>query len=481
MPASEPRGVFDVPPAELEHWTREAGRFLQEWLAREPEDPVLENISGQALQAGLDTGLPRKGAEFAAVMQEFRDWIARYSRANGNPRYFAYVSASADPVGVLADALASVMNQNVTTWRSAPAAAAVEQLVLRWLDELVGFDGGGNGVLTGGGSAANFNALAMALQRAAEQGNDDRRSFTVYLSADTHLSLHKAARILGIPTANLRSITLDEHRQMRCADLAGAIADDRDNGLQPLLVVGTSGTANCGAIDPLDEIAAIARNEDLWFHIDGAYGAPAAMTTSHGWLRKAFAQADSLSLDPHKWLYAPLDIGCLLLRDPDLARRTFSESAAYTKVEQSDPLEAHAFFDYGMELSRRFRALKLWMQLKLRGSDAIAARIQEEIRLREHLDAAIAASDDFEPLGSGLSISCFRYRKPGMNDDDCNAFNRELIDRLLAQGRFLLSPTTLDGRLALRICIVNFRTRREDLDELLATLREIAALIDGED
>ena len=481
MQAGNPQGVFDIPPAELEQWTRDVGRFLQEWLAREPEDPVLENISGKALQAGLDSGLPRQGAEFTAVMQEFRDWIARYSRANGNPRYLAYVCASADPVGVLADSLASAMNQNVTAWRSAPAAATVERLVIRWLDELVGFAGGGHGILTGGGSSANFNALAMALQRAADEGHDDRRSACVYLSADTHLSLHKAARILGIPRKNLRSIAIDDHRRMRSDKLAAAIAADRDNGLHPLLVVGSAGTANCGAIDPLNDIAAIAREEHLWFHVDGAYGAPAAMTPSHGWLRECFARADSLSLDPHKWLYAPLDIGCLLLRDAELARRTFSETAAYTTVEQTDPLEAHAFFDYGMELSRRFRALKLWMQLKVRGSDAIAARIQEDIHLREHLDASIAASDDFEALGSDLSISCFRFRQAGMGEDQCNSFNRELLDRLLAQGRFLLSPTTLDGRFALRICIVNFRTRREDLDELLATLRGIASALKEND
>ena len=474
---NDSQGAFDLSVDELHDYSAAVNHFMKEWLAREPEDPILESISGQELAAGLETGLPRQGMEFDAVIQEFRDWIARYSRANGNPRYFAYVCASADPIGALADALASVMNQNVTAWRSAPAAATVERLVLSWLDELVGFNAGGHGVLTGGGSPANFNALAMALQRAAENGRDDRRQFVLYLSADTHLSLHKAGRILGIPVDNIRGIELDEARRMRSDELRKAITADRNAGLHPLMVVGSAGTANCGAIDPLDDIASIADEEQLWFHIDGAYGAPAAMTESHGWLRNAFAKADSLSLDPHKWLYAPLDIGCSLFRDADLARRTFSETAAYTTVEQTDPLEAHAFFDYGMELSRRFRALKLWMQLKFRGSNAIAARIQEDIRLREHLDASIAASDDFEAMGSDLSISCFRYRPNGMDEDTCNAFNRELLDRLLAQGRFLLSPTTLDGRFCLRICIVNFRTRREDLDELLKTLREIASTL----
>lgn len=470
---------LELDRADIDRHARAVADFIRDWLQRETQDPVVERISGAELETALDHGLPESGSDFDAVMQEFRDWVARYSRANGHPRFFAYVSASADPIGVFADALASVMNQNVTAWRSSPGAATVERIVLRWLDQLVGFDAGGHGILTSGGSAANFNALALALQHAAEHELLDRRIFTVYLSADTHLSLHKAARILGIPSGQVRGIALDEHRRMRCDLLQQAIEEDRAAGFHPLLVCGSAGTANCGAIDPLDDIAAIARKESLWFHIDGAYGAPAAMTDSHAWLKNCFASADSLSLDPHKWLYAPLDIGCLLVRDAKLAHCTFSETAAYTRVEQTDPLEAHAFFDHGMELSRRFRALKLWFQLKVRGSRQVAARIQEDIQLRKHFDALLDASPHFECLGSDLSISCFRYRDENMDETAMNDFNRTLLGALLDSGRFLLSPTELDGRFALRICIVNFRTTRADLDDLLQALTEMAAALNA--
>ncbi|MGH7058012.1 MAG: pyridoxal phosphate-dependent decarboxylase family protein, partial [Acetobacteraceae bacterium] len=325
-----------------------------EWLANEPQDPLLEHLGGKELAALFAEPPPERGLSDSALFDELRGKIVRYSRHNGHPRYFAYVSASADPAGALADLLASAMNQNVTSWRSAPAAATLERQVLRWLDELVGFDGGGHGLLLGGGSAANLHAVGAAIQRAQDdRGPVARERLVLYSSTETHLSLAKAARFLGI--GEVRALPADSARRLRPEVVRGAIAADRSAGLTPVLVAGSAGTANAGTIDPLPELADLCRDEELWFHVDGAYGAPAAMTERYDFLREGFALADSLSLDPHKWLYAPLDIGALLVRDPARLRAAYAQSAEYMSVSETDPLEGHAFWDYGMELSRRFR------------------------------------------------------------------------------------------------------------------------------
>ncbi|MGH8271879.1 MAG: pyridoxal phosphate-dependent decarboxylase family protein, partial [Gammaproteobacteria bacterium] len=380
-----------------------------EWIAAEKNDPVLERIGGAELAALFEEPPPERGMDEVTLLAELREKVLRYSRHNGHPRYLAYVCASPDPLGALTDLLASALNQNVTAWRSAPAAATVERLVLGWLDELVGFGGGGHGLLLGGGSAANLHALGAAIRWT--QDRDDgaaREQMVLYTSTETHLSLAKAARFLGI--GHLRRLTVDDERRLRPETLSAALAADRATGLHPVMVVASAGTANAGTIDPLAELAAVCRETDLWFHVDGAYGAPAAMTARYAHLREEFALADSLSLDPHKWLYAPLDIGALLVRDPARLRAAYAESSEYIAVTETAPLEDYAFWDYGMELSRRFRALKLWIMFKLRGVDVYRRAIADNIAVREYLDRRIHAEEELELLASDLSISCFRYR-----------------------------------------------------------------------
>jgi len=463
---------FEPANEEFREWLERATDFASRWLQREIHDPVLEPVHAHVLESGLRQDLPRQSGRFDDVFREFEEMVAQHCRANGHPRFFAYVSASANPAGIVAELLAAALNQNVTAWRSSPGAASIERLVLRWLDELLGFNGG-SGILTGGGSAANFNALAMAVMRAERDGMQ-RSAMTLYFSEDTHLSIAKAARVLGIDSVNLRALPLDAGRRMKLPALRETIARDRAQGNAPLLIAASAGTANCGAIDPLQEICDIAQAERMWLHIDGAYGAPAAMTKDYAWLRNAFARADSLSIDPHKWLYAPLDAGCLLFRDTETARLAFMEPAAYTTVTQTDPVEAHAFFDYGMELSRRFRALKLWFAMKLHGSDAYVHAIDANIALRRYLDACIQQDDRLQRVASELSISCFRVIRSGLDDDELNALNERVLKDVLDSQRFLLSPTTLDGKFVLRVCIVNFRTQRSDIDELLAAIVESA-------
>jgi aromatic-L-amino-acid/L-tryptophan decarboxylase len=331
---------------------------------------------------------------------------------------------------------------------------------------LVGFDGGGHGVLLGGGSAANLHALGAAVERTQRRHPDaSRERMVLYTSRETHLSLAKAARFLGV--GHVRSLPVDPARRLQPDTVRAALAIDREGGLIPMMVAGSAGTANAGSIDPLVELAAVCRETGVWFHVDGAYGAPAAMTAAYAFLREGFAQADSMSLDPHKWLYAPFDTGVLLVRDPQWLRDAYSETSEYITVTETEPLESHAFWDYGMELSRRFRALKLWIMFKLRGVDVYRRAIADNIAVREYLDQRVQADAELELLASDLSISCFRYRPADADAPSLDRINAAIQSRLMATGDIILSPTMLDGRYSLRICIVNFRTRRADMDWLV--------------
>jgi glutamate/tyrosine decarboxylase-like PLP-dependent enzyme len=293
---------------------------------------------------------------------------------------------------------------------------------------------------------------------------------------------------LGISKKHIRLIAVDDARRIRLDALAQQIRDDVVHGLWPTAVCASAGTANTGTIDPLEAVADLCTDLAvelglglrLWFHIDGAYGAPAVITDEYAWMARAFCRADSLSLDPHKWLFAPIDVGCLLLRDEAIAKATFSWDSEYTKVIETDPIEKYAFFDHGLEMTRRFRGLKVWSILKARGAAGLRAAIAGNIRVRAHLDARVAAEPRLESLGSDLSISCFRYQPATeCSPSALNQLNQTILETIVAEGNAFMSPTTLDGRYALRICIVNFRTREQDVDFLLDEVLRVGALADG--
>jgi glutamate/tyrosine decarboxylase-like PLP-dependent enzyme len=457
---------LDMSPGQFRQLGGELLELAAQWLADEASAPVLRRCSGVDLAGMFEQAPPEEGIDDAALLAELRDKVLRYSRHNGHPRQFAHVCASPDPLGALADLLASTINQNITAWRSSPAAVTVERQVLRWLDALVGFGGAGHGLLLGGGSAANLHVLGAAVDRTLRRHPEATREHLVlYTSRETHLSLAKAARFLGV--GHVRALPVDVERRLLPATLRAALGQDRDNGLIATMVAASAGTANAGSIDPLVELAAVCRDAGAWFHVDGAYGAPAALTPAYAFLREGFAQADSLSIDPHKWLFAPFDTGVLLVRDPQWLRAAYSETSEYINVTETDPLESHAFWDYGMELSRRFRALKLWIMFKLRGVAAYRRAIADNIALREYLDQRVLGEGELELLASDLSISCFRYRPAGADAAALDRINAAIQSRLLATGEVTLSPTTLDGRYSLRVCIVNFRTRRADIDWLV--------------
>ena len=426
---------------------------------------------------GKDEGPPENGLGEAALAV-LAD-VSAHSRAQ-NGRFFGYVQGTAEPVAALGDFVASVLNQNMTAWRSSPAGVTIERTVVCWLAEAIGCNGF-SGTLTGGGSAANLMALAMARESkipANDRGLWGPEKVIVYASGQVHMSIPKAVAMLGIGRENLRSIPCDEGYRMLPSALDRAIAQDKSHGHKPLAVVASAGTVNTGSIDPLAEIAGIARAHDLWLHIDGAYGALAAIAVPEKF--RGLREADSISLDPHKWLFQPLDCGCLLYRDPEVARTAFTYTGAYAKQLSSDPVEGFAFFEESMELSRRFRALKLWLSLRFHGLRAFRDAIRLNLDQAQRLAAAVKARAELELVGPvELSAVCFRHLvSDRAREDERNHFNLELLKKMVSRGNVYLSNAELKGQFCLRACIVNHLTTDEDIDrvvpETLAAAAEIA-------
>jgi aromatic-L-amino-acid decarboxylase len=428
-------------------------------------------VTAQATAGALAEPLPEQGLKAAAL--DALPGVLSLSRPPG-PRFFGYVLGSGEPVAALADLLASVLNQNVTAWRSAPAAVTLERHLVHSLAGLLGCHGFG-GSLCAGGSPANLMGLAMAREARLPANECGARPGVLYASSEVHMSIPKAVALLGLGRDNLRLIPTDEHYRMRVEELRAAISVDRAAGRQPFAVIASAGTVNTGSIDPLVDVAAVCREQGLWLHVDGAYGALAALA-----IPEKFAgldAADSLSLDPHKWLYQPLDCGMLLFRDTSIARRAFSFSGDYAKSLEPDPVEAFAFFDESLELSRRFRALKLWLSLRYHGLGAFRSAIRADLEHARQLATLLSASAALELLAPvELSAVCFRVRH-GTTRAEANALNAAVLQRVIARGRVYLSNATLGGRFALRACFVNHRTTPSDVQEIvsevLAAAREL--------
>ena len=456
---------LSVSDAEFRALAARVSELAAQYLAGIDRMPAFPKTSGELTEKLFAQPLPEKGLGAAAL--DTLPKVAEHARPE-NGRFFGYVLGSGEPVAALGDFFASVLNQNVTAWRSGPAAVTVERAVVRGLAEAIGCQGF-TGSLCGGGSAANLMGLAMAREAKLPANEQGAKAGVAYASQEVHMSIPKALALLGIGHANLRLIEVDDEFQMKPAALRAAIAADKKAGKQPLAVVATAGTVNTGAIDPLREIAAIACEHGLWLHVDGAYGALAAMAAPEKFA--GLSEADSLSLDAHKWLYQPVDCGCLLFRNPAAAQRAFSHTGDYAKSLTADPIEGFVFFEESMELSRRFRALKLWLSLRYHGLAAFRESIREDLRLAQRLAARIRKEPQLELLAPvPLSAVCFRVR--ALDD----AGNARVLKKMIERGRVYLSNATIRGAFALRACIVNHRTTEADVDavveETLAVTKE---------
>ncbi|MCA1566598.1 MAG: aminotransferase class V-fold PLP-dependent enzyme [Acidobacteria bacterium] len=504
---------LDITDEAFAHLAARAVELVSDHFRRVSASPVLKHTTARKLAAQFDAPLPVAPDPLDEVFADCRR-IFEGSRHSGHPRFFGYVASPSTPVGAFADLIASALNQNVPAWRSSPAATHVEHTVVGWLAALINYAQGAGGLLTSGGSMANLNALYVAHRtksRAAESGGDGddaagatsraldvsqkglwhaARPATIYVSDQAHMSIAKAADILGLGREQVRVVESDENFRMDTRRLRERIERDLSDNFQPCCVVASAGTVNTGAVDPLSEIARVAREYGLWFHVDGAYGALAAVDPSKRTLFAGLTEADSVALDPHKWLYTPVDCGCLLFRDAAQVRAAWAGSEAdYIKIFEETEEESFAFFDYGVELSRRFRALKIWLLLRYYGARAIAAAITEDNELAAYFGACVEAAEDFELLAPvELSICCFRYVPPGARlrlasageaerariEGELDELNGRILRAVQRGGRAYVSNASLRGRFALRACIVNFRTTRRDIEATFDIIRDAA-------
>ena len=453
--------ALDISPEEFHSLAVQITDLATRFLTALPTLPSFPSVSGQQTRERFGEPLPESGLKGAAL-GKLEEVVAMIRPPS--PRFYGYVLGSGEPVAALADLLASILNQNVTAWRSSPAAVAIEKQVIAWLAAAVGCSGF-SGSLCSGASAANLMALAMARDAKLSGAESGTRAAIVYASSEVHMSIPKAVALLGLGRENLHLVPCDGSWRMDVGALQAAIERDTAAGGKPIAVIATAGTVNTGAIDPLESIAAVSRRHDLWLHIDGAYGALAALASPDR--LRGLAQADSLSLDPHKWLYQPVDCGALLYRSAAAARAAFSQTGEYARSFGSDPIETFAFFEESMELSRRFRALKLWLSMRYHGAEAFRTAIRSDLQHAADLAAMIGNTADLELLAPvELSAVCFRYRRAAM-EKDLDRVNAAILKRVIERGRIYLSNASIAGRFALRACFVNHRTTDSDVAEIV--------------
>jgi aromatic-L-amino-acid/L-tryptophan decarboxylase len=488
---------LDPPPDEIRRVAHAAVELMAEYLGGIRDRRLYPRTSSREIRDQLDCSLPEEATNFYQLLEAIRKPLLGFSRHNGHPRMFGYVQAPGTAIAAIADLVASTLNANLTAWRSAPAAVEMERLTIDWIKQIIGFDSNAGGLFVSGGSMANMAGLAAARRAKAppeisSQGAQScSRALRVYASEEVHHSVAKAAALLGIGRDNIRMIAVDEDYKINLNALVSAIEQDRAAGHLPICVVANAGTVATGAFDPIAQIAEIAQRFDLWLHVDGAYGGFAALAGSARDLFASIAEADSVALDPHKWLYLPVDCGCILYKDPESARATFAHDAEYTRVIGQGADEAFAFWDYGPELSRRFRALKVWMLLKGVGLHPLGEAIEKDLKCARHFEKLVQTSEDFEMLAPvELSIFCFRHlpselrsipadeKKRRVREEKLDHHNERLLLALQHDGSSYVSNARLRGRFALRGCVMNYRTTLHDMEILLADLRRLARDLD---
>jgi glutamate/tyrosine decarboxylase-like PLP-dependent enzyme len=435
--------------------------------------------------------LPAAGTAAAALLPDTARLLFDHSLFNGHPRFMGYITSSAAPIGALAEMLAASVNPNVGGWELSPVASEIEAQTVRWVAELVGYPAGCGGLLVSGGNMANFGCFlagrrAMLGESARMEGIPrDGAALRVYTSAGTHTWIQKACDLFGLGTDAIRWIPTDAAQRMRTDLLRERIREDLARGDRPIMVVGTAGSVSTGAVDPIRELALICREHRLWFHVDGAYGAPAAVLPDAPDDLLALALADSLAVDPHKWLYAPIEAGCVLVREPHRLSEAFGYAPAYYRFDTEGEEPPINYHELGPQNTRGFRALKVWLGLRQAGREGYVRMIGDDCRLAEALHGHVAAHPELEAATLGLSIATFRYvprdlRGAAAAEPYLNALNETLLARLKLGGEIFVTNAVLDGRFLLRACIVNFRTTDADVAAIPTIVARAGRAVDAE-
>jgi glutamate/tyrosine decarboxylase-like PLP-dependent enzyme len=458
-----------------------------------PIGPVTRDESPAAVRDAFDLlgSLPEMGTDPEPLLEETAQFLFAHSLFNGHPRFFGYITAPPTPIGILGDFLAAAVNPNVGAWTLSPAATEIESQTVRWIAEFIGYPVDCGGLLLSGGNMANFVCFLAARTAKADWNVRERgvsgdlgHRLRVYCSGETHTWIQKAADLGGLGTESIRWIATDGKRRMDVAALRHQIEADTSAGDVPFLVVGTAGSVSTGAVDPLPEISALCKEYGIWFHVDGAYGGFAAAVPQAPDDLRALSQADSVAVDPHKWLYAPLEAGCALVRQPEALRATFAYHPPYYHFEE----RVTNYVDYGPQNSRGFRALKVWLALKHAGAAGYRKMIEDDIRLSQAMAKAVSRHAELQFMTQDLSITTFRYVPRDLRTKlteprvelHLDALNRDLVDRLQRGGETFVSNAVVGGHYVLRACIVNFHTVQTDVEAVPDIVARIGRTVDAE-
>ena len=438
-----------------------------------------------------DDRFPGEGRSADELLAEVAPLLFDNSLHNGHPRFLGYISASAAPVGALADMLAAALNANVAKWDLSPVASEIESRVLRWIAELISYPEEAAGIMTSGGNVANLTGFLAARRVKApwnirKQGlGADCPRLTAYASMETHTWIEKAADVSGIGLDNIRWIDTDAEQRLCLDSLRDRVRRDRANGAYPFIVVATAGTISTGAVDPLPELAAFCSEEGMWLHVDAAYGGPAACLPEAPADLRALRLADSVATDPHKWLHTPIEAACILTRDPDALRETFGFRPDYYNFD-ADAEGCVNFYEHGLQNSRGFRALKAWLCIRQAGLAGIRSSIRDDIALAGKFFDAVDRLPDFEAHSINLSITTFRYKPSNLPAGDpavdayLDALNAAIVNDVQRSGKAFISNAVVAGTYLLRVCVVNFRTTEKDIQDAVALVRDTAARLDRE-
>lgn len=483
---------LDMPAEEF----RQIGHSLVNQIA-----DFLSSIRGQSVtpgespstvrqSLGSEDHLPETGQDAGKILDRAARLMFNHSLFNGHPRFFGYITSSAAPIGMLGDLLAAAANPNLGSWTLAPMATEIESQTIRWIAELIGFPADCGGLLVSGGNMANFVGVLAARTakapydvRALGLDHPSAKHMRMYASSETHTWLQKAADLFGFGTDSIRWIPTDKNQRIDLSALRAAIDNDLKSGDHPFMVVGTAGSVSTGVTDSLPQLSELCHEYDLWFHVDGAYGGLAAAAPSAPDDLKALSLADSVAIDPHKWLYAPLEAGGVLVRDPETLRNAFSYHPPYYHFGE----EVLNYVDFGMQNSRGFRALKVWLALQQVGRQGYAEMIEDDIRLAEVMYHEVDKHPELEAFTRNLSITTFRFVPKDLRDrvgsekveTYLNELNRELLEKVETSGEAFVSLAMLNGTFLLRACIVNFRTSLEDIEAIPDIVARLGREVDS--
>lgn len=473
---------LDVSPQQFQQWIQQAGKLVTDFYGDNLESRVFAGKSPAEIQELLEEPLPENPKNIESLLNETGEKVLKTITNSIGPRYFGYITGGGNQVAVLAEMIKASLNQNNLKWHSSPASTELERLVMRWVAEFIGYPTSSAGVLLSGGSVANYNCLAVARKIKAPVNISDEGIYgsdpmTVYVSEEGHSSFDKAMDMLGLGKNYLRKIPVNDQMCIDLDQLEKRIQADKNRGFHPICAIAVAGTTNSGAVDDLGKVAEICQRHDLWYHIDAAYGGPAAKVDGVSELFQGIEKADSVVVNPHKWLYVPFEAGGALVKNPDHLRKTFSTVPDYLKSDEQNGGRTD-LMEYNLPLTKEFKALKVWMTIKAYGAKRIREEISSDIANANYLVSLIQENNNLELMAPApLSIVCFRYNPGGLDPQKLNELNDHIIDIIESDGRVFLTGTKIQGKTALRTCFINHRTEKDDVDYLRDVVLDVAEKI----